>query len=55
MNRFGYACINMDLREKGIFNSRTMRKATFLSKGLPHASKLVLQNVKDMLPIFNWN
>ena len=55
MNRFGYACINMELREKGIFNSRTMRKKTFLEKGLPYASKLVLQNVKDMLPIFNWN
>ncbi len=55
MNRFGYACINMELREKGIFNSRTMRKKTFLEKGLTYASSLVLQNVKDMLPIFNWN
>ena len=55
MNRFGYACINMELREKGIFNSRTMRKATFLKKGIPYVSQLVLQNVKDMLPIFNWN
>ena len=26
MNHFGYACINMSLREKGIFNSHTMRK-----------------------------
>lgn len=55
MNRFGYACINMELREKGIFNSRTMRKATFLSKGLPYVSQIVLQNVKDLMPIFNWN
>jgi len=55
MNRLGYACINMELREKGIFNSRTMRKKTFLEKGLSHASKLVLQNVKDLFPIFNWN
>ena len=55
MNRFGYACINMNLRDKGIFNSRTMRKKTFLQKGLPYASQLVLQNVKDLLPIFNWN
>ena len=55
MNRLGYACINMSLREKGIFNSRTMRKKTFLEKGLPYTSKLVLQNVKDLLPIFNWN
>lgn len=55
MNQFGYACINMELRQKNIFNSRTMRKATFLSKGLPYASQLVLQNVKDLMPIFNWN
>ena len=55
MNRFGYACINMYLREKGIFNSRTMRKKTFLEKGLPYASQLVLQNIKDLLPIYNWN
>ena len=45
MNRFGYACINMYLREKGIFNSRTMRKKTFLEKGLPYTSQLVLQNI----------
>ncbi len=55
MNRFGYACINMDLREKGIFNSRTMRKKTFLTKGLSYVSELVLQNVKDLLPIYEWN
>ena len=54
MNRFGYACINMKLREKGIFNSRTMRKKTFLAKGLPYTSQLVLQNVKDLLPIYNY-
>ena len=55
MNRFGYACINMSLREKGVFNSRTMRKKTFIEKGLDYASQLVLQNVKDLLPIYNWN
>ena len=55
MNQFGYACINMELREKNIFNSRTMRKSTFISKGLPYVSHLTLQNVKDLLPIFNWN
>ena len=55
MIQLGYACINMQLREKGIFNSRTMRKKTFLEKGLPYVSSLVLQNVKDLLPIFNWN
>ena len=55
MTEFGYACLNMTLREKGIFNSRTMRKKTFLEKGLSYTSSLVLQNVKDLFPIFNWN
>ena len=55
MIKLGYACINMQLREKGIFNSRTMRKKTFLEKGLPYVSSIVLQNIKDLLPIFNWN
>ena len=55
MTQFGYACLNTELREKGIFNSRTMRKKTFLEKGLPYTSELCLQNVKDILTILNWN
>ena len=55
MTRFGYACLNMTLREKNIFTSRTMRKKTFLEKGLPYASKLILENVKDLVKILNWN
>ena len=55
MIRFGYACLNMELRDKNIFNSRTMRKKTFLTKGLAYTSKLCLQNAKDLLSILNWN
>lgn len=55
MTRFGYACINMKLREKGVFNSRTMRKKTFLEKGLPYTSKICLDNIKDIIPILHWN
>ena len=28
----GYACINMELREQGIFTNRTLRKATLEEK-----------------------
>ena len=55
MIRLGYACINMTLREKNIFTSRTMRKKTFLEKGLPYASELILNNVKDLVKILQWN
>jgi UV DNA damage endonuclease len=55
MNRFGYACINTHLREKGVFNSRTMRKKTFLEKGLPYVSEVCLKNTKDIIPILHWN
>lgn len=53
--RFGYACINMELSEKGIICSRTMRKATFEKKGIPYASELSLRNIQSLLPILKWN
>lgn len=55
MINFGYACLNVELREKNIFNSRTMRKKTFEEKGLSYVSKLILQNVKDLFQILDWN
>ena len=53
--RFGYACINMELSEKGIICSRTMRKATFQKKGIAYAAELALSNAKNILPILKWN
>ena len=55
MINLGYACLNTVLREKGIYNSRTMRKKTYLEKGIEHASKLCLNNSKDLIKILNWN
>ena len=55
MTRFGYACLNMTLRDKNIFTSRTMRKKTFIEKGLEYTSSLILENVKDLIKILNWN
>jgi UV DNA damage endonuclease len=51
----GYCCINLSLKKKKIFTSRTMRKATFKEMGLSYASNLALQNAKDLVKIIYWN
>jgi UV DNA damage endonuclease len=51
----GYCCINLTLNKKGVTTNRTMRKATFLQKGIPYASELALQNVQDLQKIIQWN
>lgn len=55
----GYACINMGFsnlpKSKRITTNRSMIKKTFKSKGLPYASELALQNVKDLKKILEWN
>lgn len=55
MINLGYACLNMELRDKNIFNSRTMRKKTFEEKGLSYTSSLCLKNVRDLVTILRWN
>ena len=66
MNRYGYACINMQLsypqkwggQERGvkpITTGRSMIKRTFESKGLEYASEITLANVKDLDKIIDWN
>lgn len=55
INRLGYACINETLKEKGITCNRSMIKRTFQERGSSYASELILQNVKSLLPIFQWN
>lgn len=55
INRKGYACINMTLREEGIIVGRKMIRKTFLEKGIAWASKLALRNVQDMDKIIRWN
>ena len=53
----GYACINMTLGEQTpkITTNRSMVKKTFAQKGLPYASELALQNVRDLFEIIKWN
>jgi UV DNA damage endonuclease len=66
MNRYGYACINMQLsypqkyggQERGILpitTGRSMIKRTFKAKGVDYASELTLNNVKDLDRIIDWN
>ena len=55
--RLGYACINMELQasKPKITCNRGMIRRTFDAKGLPYASELALQNVKDLSEIIKWN
>ncbi|HEX2606952.1 MAG TPA: UV DNA damage repair endonuclease UvsE [Flavisolibacter sp.] len=51
----GYACINMELADKGITTNKGMIRKTFLEKGIQYASQLALQNVTALLEILKWN
>lgn len=51
--RFGYACLNVTLGRKGGF--RSMIKRTWLDKGLPHASRIALENAEILQGIVEWN
>ena len=51
----GYACINMELREQGIFTNRTLRKATLEEKGHEYLSELIIDNLQDLLRILKHN
>ena len=51
----GYCCINLTLGKQGVTTNRTMRKATFLQKGISYASQLALANVTDLEKILKWN
>lgn len=54
---FGYACICTELRNQSppIFSSRTVRLATYQSKGLDYIKKLAIQNLHDLLTMLKWN
>ncbi|RBI59957.1 UV DNA damage repair endonuclease UvsE [halophilic archaeon] len=55
MTRYGYAAMNVTLREQGIRTNRGMRKATFEERGLAYASELAEQNCRDLRRIIDWN
>jgi len=45
----------MTLGKKGVTTNRGMIKRTFLQKGIPYASELSIQNVRDLIEIIKWN
>jgi UV DNA damage endonuclease len=53
--QLGYACINMQLSSKGISCNRGMIKRTFEAKGVSYASEIVLNNIRDLTQIIQWN
>lgn len=53
--RLGYCCINLSLKDQGISTNRGMIRKTFDTEGLPYVSKLVKQNLRDLLAILLWN
>jgi UV DNA damage endonuclease len=53
--RLGYCCINLSLKDQGVTTNRGMVRKTFDEKGLAHVSKLVIENLKDLLTIISWN
>ena len=56
MNQFGYCCINLHLQKtEKVTTNRTMRKATFVKKGLNYVSELTLSNVRGLKRLIEWN
>jgi len=55
MIRFGYACINMQLSKQGIRTGRTMIDRKFREGGMPLASRISLDNARDLIKILRWN
>ena len=51
----GYCCLNVYLRNMGIFTSRTCRLQTIMDKGIDYAYKLAHQNLDDLAVILRWN
>ena len=53
--QLGFACINTELREKGVFCSRTARLKTFQEQGVDFIKDLIKQNIKDLEELIQWN
>jgi len=51
----GYCCINTELRNLGIFCSRTCRLETLQQNGIEYIYELAWQNINDLPAIFRWN
>jgi len=54
-HRYGYACINMELAEKGITTNSSMILKTFMSKGKKYAGELAHSNIVALYEVLKWN
>ena len=60
MNKIGYCCIPLGCnqnkpKKEHILVNRGMIKKTFMSKGLPYVSELILLNLKDTIKVLDYN
>ena len=60
MNRIGYCCIAIGCndgkkKKDHITINRGMVKKTFLIKGLPYVSELIIENLKDTIEVLKYN
>lgn len=53
--RVGYACINLELREKDIYSTRTMTLKSAHSRGRDAIIQMSKKNAEDLLTILKWN
>ena len=56
-SRLGYACINTELREAGVYTGRTMNKKTFLDQRSTNLKvyEIAKANLQDLITIIFWN
>lgn len=54
-NRYGYACINVQLADRDISANCGMVKKTFEKKGLDYVSEIALDNINALKQILQWN
>jgi UV DNA damage endonuclease len=51
----GYACINAELRNAGVFTNRTCRQQTVVERGMEFVIALLHKNLDDLMTILVWN
>jgi UV DNA damage endonuclease len=55
MTRYGYAAMNVTLREDNVRTNRGMQKATFEERGLEYVGELAEQNCRGLKRVVKWN
>jgi UV DNA damage endonuclease len=55
MTRYGYAAMNVTLRDDDVRTNRGMQKATFEERGLEYVGELAEQNCRGLKRVVEWN